>query len=244
MLSVRDTASASRPTCCRTCSICSPGRQQPRPRARRPGHRPHAGAPLVELHGGIDRGAQRRARPGQRVLDRAARLLAQAPSRPARRNSEPAPRHHHRVLVVEDNDDARELMGDGARAPTDTMCAPRPTARPACAALARAAPRRGASSTSACPGSTATRWRAACASALGDEHCWSRSPATAAPRIAERSAGAGFDLHFTKPVERGRLRQLLGDGPEELARRRRRGELSTLDQGMPARPPASALRSS
>jgi signal transduction histidine kinase/CheY-like chemotaxis protein len=37
---------------------------------------------------------------------------------------------------------------------------------------------------------------------------------------------AGFDLHYLKPIDSARLRRLLATGPAELARRRKAGELS------------------
>ena len=135
------------------------GRAQPRPRARRPRHRPDAGAPP-----GRD---ERRHDPARR-----ARAAAAAPTftvrlpaieRPARtprrrRRADAARRGAPRILIVEDNADARESLAvllrlqrhdvrDGARTASRGSRWRAP------------APPTSSCSTSACPISTATRSR-------------------------------------------------------------------------------------
>ena len=85
---------------------------------------------LVEMHGGaVEAGS-----PGPgRAATFTVRLPAVAAARGGRRGAAPAPaasRERRRVLIVEDNADAREMLALPARAWRATRCTRRPTGRP------------------------------------------------------------------------------------------------------------------
>ena len=158
---------------------------------------------LVEMHGGSDRGAQRRAWPGQRVHRAPAagrRRDAAPPARSRAATRKPAPRPL-RILVVDDNRGQRRQPRDAARARAATN---RTSPTTGCEAH-RSAPRRSGPSrccsTSACPGSTATRSAGACARSRG-ARTWRIVAVTGWGQDEDRrrSRERGFDGHLVKPA--------------------------------------------
>jgi signal transduction histidine kinase/CheY-like chemotaxis protein len=136
-----------------------------------------------------------------------------------------APPARHRVLVVEDNEDSRELMhmvlesyghevsvaGDGAEG---VRCAQQMRPNVALVDLGL-------------PGLNGFEVARHLRADLGDEIVLIALSGYGRSEDRRESKRAGFDLHYLKPVDSNRLRRLLASGPEELARRRQSGELAT-----------------
>ena len=172
------------------------GRSVEPPGAGRARHRPDAGPQPgrdARRHG---RGAQRRAGDRERVRRRAAGRRQRQPIA-STESQPPADFPHRRILIVDDNRDAADTLGELLeRARRDGV---RRAQRPRGARRARRhSSRTRCCSTSACPRWTATRWRAAsgaCAAhrdlllialtGWGQEH------------DHRRSRAAGFDHHWS-----------------------------------------------
>jgi CheY-like chemotaxis protein len=152
-------------------------------------------------------GGERRSRGGQHLSPSRCRRCCRRAEQAAPFDS--APRGAGaQVLIVEDNDDTRAMLHDALRFAA-TTCARRATARAASRSRPSARPTV-ALIESACPTSTATKWRGACARARpAGAWAWWRSPATASPKTRRAPSRRAFDAHLTKPVAPERLKQVM-----------------------------------
>ncbi len=179
---------------------------------------------LIGLHGGrvdvhsagIDRGSEFVMSLPRVEASVSAPESAAAPAAPVT--------ERHRVLVVEDNIDSRDLMhmvlesyghevavaGDGEEG---VRCAHE--VRPNVALVDIGLP--------GLDGFEVARHLRA---DLGDDIVLIALSGYGREEDRRRSKLAGFDLHYLKPIDSARLRRLLATGPAELARRRKAGELS------------------
>ena len=165
---------------------------------------------LVALHGGsIDVRSDGVGRGSEFVVTLPIELASEATPAPAGPPAGTPVREPLRILVADDNDDGREMLGFLLTREGHTVVTAEDGARAHREAGRRSTPT-SPCSTSACRGSTATTWCGALRAARPESPPFlialsGLGQATDKSRAIE----AGFDQHFTKPVEVGTLLNLL-----------------------------------